>query len=377
MKDKISIITWIGNGNFGTSLQSFALHEKLKELGYDVNILTAFSCKISIKNMLKSILFYLGFFKIKEIWRKKNLKSQSPGKNKLYKFQKEKYQIKSIFTIKQYHRLLNETKVFVTGSDQIWNAWYSYNPFYYLDFAGSVKRIAYASSIGTSDFPEQHKNQIQCLLSKFSHIGVREETAVSAISKLLNRKDIKQVLDPTFLLSASQWRELGKEACIEFPIPKNYILCYLLGNNPQYQNQLEKVISILGIDNIIIIPSVENPTFTITNLNNIRIYSDAGPLEFVKLIEHATVVCTDSFHATALSINLSKNFVEFLRFQDGEKISQNSRIYDLLNHFQLSDYIYNDNNNKWSEKIDYLYIQKILSEDRNKSISYLLNAIKN
>lgn len=41
-KIKIALVTWLGTGNFGTSLQSYALHKKLEDLGYDVCILHPF-----------------------------------------------------------------------------------------------------------------------------------------------------------------------------------------------------------------------------------------------------------------------------------------------------------------------------------------------
>ena len=38
----IVLVTWVGNGNYGTSLQSFALHRKLEMLGYKVSLLQNF-----------------------------------------------------------------------------------------------------------------------------------------------------------------------------------------------------------------------------------------------------------------------------------------------------------------------------------------------
>ena len=70
--------------------------------------------------------------------------------------------------------------------------------------------------------------------------------------------------------------------------------------------------------------------------------NNIGPCEFVFLIMHAKLVCTDSFHATALAINLKIDFVDFLRFSSLDKNSQNSRIYDLLCHYRL-DYKLYDN----------------------------------
>lgn len=176
----------------------------------------------------------------------------------------------------------------------------------------------------------------------FSKIGVREETAVKAISKLLNRNDVCQVLDPTFLLTKNEWIALSEDAEIEFPIPENYIFCYFIGNNPWYVQQVENVKRVTGIQHIVQVclygvDCVELPDAT-------NIYWDAGPIEFIRLIKDSSFVCTDSFHATAVSINLEKNFVEFMRFKDSDKSSQNSRIYDVLNHYGLSSRIYNNEN---------------------------------
>lgn len=367
---KISLITWLGNGNYGTSLQSYALYQKLTNLGYDVSFVPYFDRHFSLKSILKGVLAIMGITQIREkkkMWKRNSLK-------KLYAFQQEKYRICYIYFPKQYKKLLNQTDVFVTGSDQVWNAWYTFNPFYFLDFAKNKKRISYASSIGTNDFPEQYKKEIQNLLSRFIHIGVRERGAVNAISALLKRNDIQQVLDPTFLLDSQEWNMLAKEADIELKLPSRYIFCYLIGNNPHYTEQLLSVKQEYGIKDIIIIPAVENRSF---NVPSSIVYNAAGPKEFVYLIQHAALVCTDSFHATAISINLSTNFVEFLRFKDTDKASQNSRIYDILNHYNLRSRIYSSNDTEgWLKEIDYTPIQATLAEDRIKSVNFLINSIE-
>ena len=50
----IGIVTWLGTGNFGTSLQSYALHEFLKLRGYNVYLLKEFSeDDFLLKNKIK------------------------------------------------------------------------------------------------------------------------------------------------------------------------------------------------------------------------------------------------------------------------------------------------------------------------------------
>ena len=369
MKKNISIVTWACSENFGTNLQSYALHEKLSLLGYNVTYLMPFSEIFGLKSYIKYLCSIVGLLE----YREKKKYQKTKNLYKIYQFHKEKYNIKSVYTHRQYKHLLQTTDIFMAGSDQIWNTYYKYNPFFFLNFAGNVKRVAYASSIGTNSIPDDYKEQIKEYLSEFSHIGVREQSAVVVLSELVPHKNIVQVLDPTFLLTREMWCSFAKEADIEFALSKNFILCYLIGENDNYAEQLEEVKNKLNIECVIIVPACENPNFTIKDA---FVYRDAGVKEFVHLIQKATFVCTDSFHATTLSINLSVNFVEFVRFKDDDVISQNSRIYELLEHYQLSDRIFSFSTSGWVDDINYEQVHSILEKDRAFSLNYLINSIE-
>lgn len=157
-------------------------------------------------------------------------------------------------------------------------------------------------------------------------------------------------------------------------MPEKYIFCYFIGNNPWYVQQVEKVKQATGIQHVVQVCLNEVDSVELPDATNV--YRDAGPLEFIRLIKDSVVVCTDSFHATAVSINLEQNFVEFMRFKDSDKSSQNSRIYDVLNHYGLSSRIYNNEKSDWALPIDYSLITKKLDSDREKSVHYLINAIE-
>lgn len=366
---KIALVTWMGNGNYGTSLQSYALHKKLELLGYVPFFLNYFKSPLGFKPHIKYILRFLGCSFLLQRKKKKGLKY-----DKLYTFQQKEYNQLLVETKRQYKALLRDVDVFLTGSDQIWNTYYHYNPFYFLDFVQGKKKVAYASSIGAASVPEEYTSSVKKKLMQFNHIGVREESAVKVLTELTGRSDIVQVLDPTFLLTANEWRDMGNGAVFEFQLPSRYMLCYLIGNNERYVREVEDIKTRFGMDRIIIVPSEENPDFMI---DGAFVYKNAGPIEFVSLINNASVVCTDSFHASAISINLSKPFVEFLRFNDTNKASQNARIYDLLKHYHLEDRLYAQNKEGWLETIDYSSVQEILSEDRTKSLNYLVTSIEN
>ena len=369
---KVLLMTWIGKGNFGTCLQSFALNTFLKNQGFDVSILSHLPLKYDYKSYLKFALHNFGLDGFIEYLHHK---SDSTQIMKRRKFQKLYYREVKVFTKKQEVELENKYDCFLAGSDQIWNTYFSlFNSKYFLSFVKKKKRIAYASSIGTNSIKEEHKITVRNCLLGFSCIGVRETEAVSVLSKLTGRTDIRQVLDPTFLLEPNEWRKMAKGARYEMRLPKNYILCYFIGNNKWYSEQLSDVIKCIGINDVVLIPSAESPDFAI---DNVVVYQKASPIEFVDLIQRAKYVCTDSFHATALCINNSIQFVEFMRFNDDDKMSQNSRIYNLLGHYGLMNRIYSKDIHEWANPILYYSIQDKLSQDRKNSIKFLVDAIEN
>lgn len=367
-KKNIQVVTWRGGNNFGTLLQCYSLVKYLSDSGYQVEYLKKFNLSKSYINTFKCILNYFGYFRYKE----NKEYSKSEQLKKINKFHNE-LPTRYIFTNRQLKNLIRTTDVFISGSDQIWNTNFSFTPFYFLDFAGSAKRISYASSLGSTSIKESCKDDVRGLLLKYKHIGVREQSAVQVLEELTQRGDIKQVVDPTFLLKPETWQDFCSKANIEFDIPECYIFCYFIGDNDIYKIQLADIQQKYDISKIIVVSSAENPTFSFEGCIK---YENAGPKEFIYLLTHASLVCTDSFHATALSINNSISFVEFLRFQDSDIKSQNSRLYDLLNHYNLANRFYSHSNDEWTQLIDYQIVQNQLAKDRLDSIQYLISSIE-
>ena len=362
---KILIVTWYYSINFGTALQAFALQKYLSNEGYFVELLNYFNTKNSWNTIIKRIVGKLNLIQLIRYYRyRKYSRLRSYIKHEI----KEHY----VFSNSDLKKIKHDTHAFITGSDQIWNTYYSYNSFYFLGFVSNVKKIAYASSVGTNSIRQEVKNEVGKLLNDFNKIGVRENSTVEMLSEVTGRRDIVQVVDPTFLLDSNDWMTIAKDARFDVKLPKNYICCYFIGNNSEYVQQLKNVSLLTGIKDLVIIPSVENPNFEIEDGLYINY---AGPKEFVKLLQHAKYICTDSFHTVALSINFSKDFVVFKRFKDTEKVSQNSRLYDLLGQYELIYKLYSDSK-EWYKSVDYEKVQTILNSERNRSKKFLLTAIE-
>ena len=53
----ILLITWLGWGNFGTCLQSYALNTKLNKLGYNVSFVLTIPKKFGLYGLLRYIKY--------------------------------------------------------------------------------------------------------------------------------------------------------------------------------------------------------------------------------------------------------------------------------------------------------------------------------
>ena len=104
---------------------------------------------------------------------------------------------------------------------------------------------------------------------------------------------------------------------------------------------------------------------------------DIDPLEFIRLITNAKTICTDSFHGTAFSALMKKEFYSFRRFRTKTKESTNNRIEDFLEKLELKERLITgmENPEEISGKIDYSDVTKQLDKWRCESLSYLKNAV--
>lgn len=110
---------------------------------------------------------------------------------------------------------------FITGSDQVWNPdWI--NKYLSLDFVEDGKVTAsYAASTGKVNLNVSEQQKLKRALNNTKYISIRENESIASLQKLTD-KPIINVLDPTLLLSRSEWDEI----CSDRIITDNYLFCY-------------------------------------------------------------------------------------------------------------------------------------------------------
>jgi len=255
--------------------------------------------------------------------------------------------------------------IYCTGSDQVWNNYLDskkqFDKAYFLNFGDSaIKRMSYAASFGRSDFNKEELKQIQKMLSKYEFVSVREESGLTVL-KQANVDNGKCCLDPTFMIDKQIWLNMA-ESINE----KDYILVYKL-----HEDSIASEVAIaLG-------KKYNKKVIRISTALHRRIKGGKTILlptvgQFISYITTATMVVTDSFHATALSINFNVPFytVRWRMFND--------RAESILNKVGLEKRLIStiEEAVQLQEKIDFESVNHKLDVERKISMKDFQMAIR-
>lgn len=374
-KKEVLITTWFGPGNYGTALQALALKQYLENCGYSVFFLEDHRNVIDDnkgKGTRRIVISFIRKVFSAKKWKKVPYRRAIKNKAVLQKQYLDKYiPVVSIFSTEDVQRLIKKADVFVSGGDQIWNP-YVTNPGFMLDFVPSNKtKISYGTSVGVKTIPEAYIELYKYNLSQYRNISVREEQSAKALQAVLNR-NVDVVLDPTLLFSGEEWSFLMSDAKIDPVFVKTpYILVYFVGTRRSYWNYVSKMKAATGYE-VIVVP-INDEAYR----NSFKKYVEVSPAEFLKLINNAEIVCTDSYHATVFSILFGKEFYTLKRFSDTSTESQNGRLEYLLAKYELTDrLIENENSFKRLDKVDYSSIHASIEQERNMSKQWLRSAME-
>ena len=382
--NKAILVTLFRGANYGTVLQAFAMKNLVKKSGYDPNVLWYKSSSLvkgrdlRIKKILGSLLKLLLHPRLvkKTAGSERELASKviSPKTVDMFNsFCEENLGVlKMTYSEMKHFARSDDVKFAVCGSDQIWNSTLLYlDPAYFLRFVPEKKRISYAPSLGRGYIPDYNRKKLLKYISGIPHVSVREQSGKELIEKELNR-ECKVVLDPTLVLSKQEWQDVLSDAKIpEKPVLEDYILLYFLDEpTDAVIGQIKKY-------------SEENKVRIVSMLHSFEVYNGLGdilclvptPFEFVRLIEKARAVFTDSFHGVAFSVNMNSTFFSFER-QYGVSADQSTRITGLLQKLGIEErYIGKDKYFENFDDIDYGTVNESLEKERENSMKYLTCSI--
>lgn len=382
MKVGAVIVSDLNHNNYGSALQAYATIKIVKKFGHDLTIIK-YKKQRSITDWIKiapGLLLSGGVELIKKKIKARlfkrihvdyahNLQIRFNATNAF----KEKEFVPLFREYKGYQNLCEGSKSFdsvFVGSDQVWRPYGFYSNYWNLLFVDdSVAKFSYSSSYGVSKIPYiQHKGTKK-YLERLDMISVREQKA-KEIVELLSNKSATVVADPTMLLTRSEWLDFAKKSTLTIP-DEPYIFCYLLGPRKDLRDFAIEFARNMGMK-IISMPHMEEYRKHDVNFGDVQCWG-ANAYDFVNIINHASYVCTDSFHGTVFSIMLHKKFFTYYR-EKGQ--STNSRIDSLLGFFNMRQRlmfgrITTDNDTD----IDYSSIDQQMAIYRKESLSFFKKAL--
>lgn len=361
---KLGIITQPLRVNYGGVLQNYALHRVLKELGHQPVTIDVDTVKLK-----RGLIWYLRFAKRLKLKLEGNKDIKYLNIEKQDEFNKNQhidFLNKHISYIRTQYPLSSSItqkegfEGYVVGSDQVWRPiHFNAECNHFLDFTlnQSVKRIAYAASFGLDQWlydSETTEIAKQCV-KYYDGVSVREKSGLKLCKEYLN-VDAVQVLDPTMLLTADQYREVLEGQQFE---TKNEILVYVLDLTSAKKRiidnicaKVDKKPNYIGVPENGNYPSIES---------------------WIAGFDKAEFVLTDSFHGTVFSIIFKKQFINIGNVKRGT--TRMNSLFDLFgidkNHIiSLEDVNFEQMNN-----INFQEIHLKLDNLRESSLKFLTNSL--
>jgi len=364
---RVSCLTFHNSSNYGSILQSYALQQIVRSLGYEYDLIDYSNPEKYKYDSLLGKNDYLS-------WKGYAIKLASLPYNYIKRrkfaiFSQKYLNVASprFVRLSELNNICDKYDFYICGSDQVWNTtMVRYDPAYFLSFVkDNNKKIAYAASIGRVDLTDTDRIFYQDQLKNFDKISVRESSAQQILLECAD-KNAKVVLDPTLLFKPQQWYTLAD--CRTTPI-KPYILTYCLSYNSEIRSFIEKLRSRTGL-------KVIGISCSFIGMVREKVYTIPSPLEFVNLFSNASYIVTNSFHGTAFSANLSRNFYTFI---ENKVQSTNSRIIDFLGMLGLQDRLMITCPQDGFDLTppDFRKANLILDEKRKLSIEFLKQSLRN
>lgn len=255
-----------------------------------------------------------------------------------------------------------DADIYLTGSDQVWNGLENNEVdgvYFWEGINGNTnsKIISYAASFGQERVTPGYEKRVGQLLSRYDEISVREDSGVDIVEGYGLKAE--QVLDPTLLLKGDDWRAIASTA--KAPL-RPYALVYNLHPDSEMLGYVNAKTQNSGLEVVSVCASFRRRTGKHIILPSLS--------EFLGLFMNAACVYTDSFHGTALCINLGVPFVAVFPRANAARNKSILRLFGL----EGRDWGVFEGN-AWDDDIDWGHVSSVLFAERRRSLAWLATAL--
>ena len=373
---KIGILTLSASDNCGSLLQAYALQEVIKN---------RYDCKVEILNLetdqSKEIyeLFPKKFYKHpkKSLFTLKFLKSIKRQKLGYAQFRSKYLNLTEIKykNSEELSKIEKNYDILIAGSDQIWNIYMAdYSEAFFLPWKGTAKKISYAASLGAvNKIDDTNAENIKKWLKDFNMVSVREDSGANTLEKLTDKK-IQVTLDPTLLLSTSDWNRITGVRMINKP----YIFYYSWAYPDEKMNEVVHRFAKEKNLEVYVINSSRWYKYRPEKFE-FTLYNESGPIVFLNLMKYAEYVFVQSFHGTVFANIFQKRFFFLNEKESGEIDFRSRNLIELLHEEKQVVHSWDDvvraltsnieySNDEFLDKLDksYQFLDKAILEKENE-----------
>lgn len=358
---RVDVITLQAVQNYGSVLQALATQKILEKHGCEVTIINYIREDIKPRNTIKD---RSGGNPIKEIillptayrWRKVFTKFINKHLNlseKLYTSEED---------FKQYPLTAD---AYCTGSDQVWNSKWNKGvlPCLYLSFVPeSCYKFSFAASFGKNRLSDDEVLATKKYMQQYNRVSVRENSAKKILEEQYGIQGTVCILDPTVCVSGNFWRKYATPR----KIMEDYILIYNLNRSREFDQYAVELSKRTGLKLVRLCNRYDQFYRPGKSILVPEVF------DFISLIDNAKYVLTDSFHATAFSMNMNTEPICVYPKEFGGRIENFLTLVNSL-HRHIADYNDFDVVNR---PVDFVKVNSILENERQRASDFIDKVIE-
>lgn len=362
---RVDVITLQAVKNYGSVLQAFATQSFFEKHGCEVKIINYVRENCRTENLYKT---YGVGNPIKVILMAPTIHR---WKHVFGEFCEQYLHLTDgIYTSEEdFEHLPLEADLYCTGSDQVWNSKWNRGiiPQLYLSFVPDDKyKFAFSASFGQSRLEDEEVTETHEFISRYARISVRESSAVKILEEQYQYQGAVHILDPTLCMDADFWRKYAPKRKTR----DNYILVYNLNRSRAFDKYAVALSKKTGLKLVRFCTRYDQFYRPGKSMLVPKVF------DFISLIDNARYVLTDSFHATAFSMNMNTEPIcvypaefggrleSFLKLTDSEQRHiKNYEDFDVVNRpvdFNNVNYILKEERCKAD-----LFVDEVLKDAKN------------
>jgi len=351
---KIALLNLPIDNNYGGNLQRYAVVKTLQDMGHDVE-------HVNLRFYYRLPWYNRPVYYAKRVLKKIFLRQDI----KIFDTPQRLYEKKCSITDAFYKKYVPHTAVitdtkllckhtdydaFVVGSDQVWRKTIAAKnlPYFFFEHLRNINKpkVACAVSFGTdvNELTEDEISYYRNLYKQFTAVSVREKSGLTILEHL--GWDIPKaihLLDPTFMLTKTDYQKIISTS--ETKTSKGNLFCYILDMTQEKDDVIKNI-------------SLEKKLtpYYVTLNDNVSIP------QWLRSFNDAEFIITDSFHGLVFSIIFNKPF-KLIR----NEVRGNARFDSIIETFNLKD----------QSEINWIEINSIIEQYRNRFVNFLKRALSN